>query len=253
LFKVSRELVRLRREAAVVREAVRETAPSPDLPAPDALPQEETPEISQRDEAAELAAQESRDALDSARREAETLRAQAEADAAELRARAYDEGFAQGYSEGETQSARELAELTQANQEAMARVLEEFDRAQAGALGELKDEMKRLIFEIVEKIIKLAHKNDDKVFGALISGALDAIKPEGRLTVNVSEADYARFFGAEGAFTDLSGYAVTASVVSDPSLSETDLLIDVGELTADAGVTSQLRRVKLAFEQAGVL
>jgi flagellar assembly protein FliH len=259
LFKVSREKVRLS-----------ET--------PSGYTQTEFPEDAREDEPqaadedgeeqdAEPAAGEEVDEETLARARAETIVADAETEAArvleearlraeELRRDAYDEGFSEGRAAGEEKSAADAEIVAAEGRAAFERVLAELN----GALGSARDEfevmkgqVKTLIFEIVRKIVNLKHENDDKFFIDVIEGALERVKPEGKLTVSVGEADYERFFPSGSAVFKVDGKKLAATIVKNPSLGLTEIIIDFGDVTVNAGPHTQTGRVKAALEKSGGL
>jgi flagellar biosynthesis/type III secretory pathway protein FliH len=207
------------------------------------------------------------DLVEAAREQAGAMIAEAEAEAArlleearaqvdEIRQKAYSEGFLEGHIEGDKKASEEFEAIATENKAAVGRVLAEFFTAREAALNEfkgMKDEIKPIIFEIVKKIINVSYENDDKSFESLIKNALERIKPEGKLTLTVSEADYERFFPSGNAVFNVNGEDIPVAVVKNASLGLAELIIDAGDVTVNAGPDTQLRRIRSAFDRVGTL
>ena len=87
-------------------------------------------------------------------------------------------------------------------------------------------------------------------FESLIRNALKQISPDGRVIIRVGTAEYERFFSSGSAVFVLdSGVEVKASVLRDVSLGCGDLIIDTENETINAGLSSQLKQIALAFEK----
>jgi flagellar assembly protein FliH len=259
LFKVSRERVRL----SEIPRGYTET----ELPeeAREDDPQVAGEDVAVREEGA--AAEEKADEEAAARERAEALVAEAEAEASrileevrlraeELRRDAYDGGFSEGRAEGEKKAAAAAAAAAAGERAAFERVLAEFNAERNRALDEFetaRGRIKTLIFEILRKIVNLQYENDDNFFGAVIEDALERVKPAEKLTVSVGEADYERFFPSGSAVFNVDGEEVAATVVKASSLGPTEIIIDSGDVTVNAGPHTQLGRVEAALEKSGAL
>ncbi|MDR2357759.1 MAG: hypothetical protein LBD92_06750 [Oscillospiraceae bacterium] len=255
MFKVNREKVRLSASPyAPPPEWYDELdpEPEPDIPAPDGEPASDGEAVDYVGEAREQAG------LIIAEAEAEAARILEDAGtrAGEMRRKAYDEGFLEGHVEGDKKAAEEFEAIAAENKTAVERVLAEFFAAREAALkeiGDAKDEIKPLIFEMVKKIINVSYENDDKFFERLVKSALEKIKPEGKLTLTVSEADYERFFPSGGAIFSVNGKKISAEVTKNASLGRMELVIDAGGVTVNAGPEAKLRRVGAALERRRAL
>jgi len=195
-----------------------------------------------------------------ARNEVAALLLAAREEAEENRRRAWQEGFAEGSEEGKRSYDSQLeAKIREADalleekirddDEKLKRVIEELYEERTRTYSGLEEEVIDLAQDIVRKVVDPSEESGD-VFNALIKNALKQMNPDGRIEIRVSNAEYERFFSAGSVVFELeSGTKVTASMLRDASLNEGDCIIDASEETVNAGLESQLKYVKLAFEK----
>jgi len=172
-------------------------------------------------------------------------------EAEEERTNAWQEGFTEGSEEGRRSYDEKLADKMREDDEMLKRVMNEFYEERERRYNELEDEVIKLAIEIVRKIINPAEEALGDVFESLIKNALRQTPTDGKPIIRVSPVEYERFFSSGAATLELdSGVTVHASVIRDVSLNEGDCIIDTEDITVNAGIDSQLKYVKLAFERA---
>jgi flagellar biosynthesis/type III secretory pathway protein FliH len=194
--------------------------------------------------------------ISDARAEAARILEEAGSRADDVRKNAYSEGFIEGHAEGDKRAAAEFEELARENRAAVERVLSAFFEARDASLDEflgLKSQIKALISDIMKKIINFEYENDDKFIEAVIQGALERIKPSGKLALTVSEADYERFFPSGDAVFNVNGEEISASVIKNQSMGAMEIIVDDGGSTVNVGPFTQLQRIENAFEKSGAL
>jgi flagellar biosynthesis/type III secretory pathway protein FliH len=185
---------------------------------------------------------------ESASGEAEKIVKAALAEADAIRAKARREG----YDDGRSAADAELSKRVKDQLVSLKRVLEEIEAAREGMFAETESDMTELILSVVKKIINLARESDDTIFRCFIKTAIEKMKPQGKLLIRVSEEDFDTYFPSGScAFTLDSGSIVTATVARDVNMGAWDCVLDDGDLSVNAGLDSQLMRVRLAFERAG--
>jgi len=185
-----------------------------------------------------------------ARNEASTLLLSMREQAEEERIRAWQEGFADGSEKGRHSFDERLAERLRADSESLKRVLDELYDERARTYDGLEEGARALVLEIVRKVINPAEEELGTVFESLVKNALSQLSPDKKVVIRVSPAEYERFFASGNASFKLdSGATVTASVLRDPALGAGDCIMDTEEATINAGLESQLKYIKLAFDQ----
>ena len=186
-----------------------------------------------------------------ARDEVAILMVSARDQAEEDRRRMVQEGFADGAKEGKRSFDEQLAKRLREDDEVLQRVISEVYSERERTYDALEDEVTALAVEIVRKIINPPDEALGDVFRPLIRNALKQITPTEKVVLRVSQAEYERFFSSGSAVFQLeSGSTVTAAIIRDPSLDPGDCIIDAEDETINAGVESQLKYVKLAFERS---
>jgi flagellar assembly protein FliH len=192
-----------------------------------------------------------REILDEAKEEANQIKKQAQEEAQAERKRGYDEGYAKGEQEGRHSFDEELAEKIREDDERLKIVLDEIDKERERTLRDMEEDITNLSLEIVKKIINPAEDELGSVFTSLIKNALRQVPTDGKITIRVGSAEYERFFSSGAAVIELdSGATVTADVIRDVSLTDGDCIMDTEDIAINAGLDSQLKYVRLAFERA---
>jgi len=170
--------------------------------------------------------------------------------AEEDRRRAWQEGFAEGSVEGRHSFDEQLAEKLRINDESLRRVLDELYDERTRTYDGLENEVVALALEIVKKVINPSEEEYGGIYKSLIRNALKQINPDSKILIRVGPVEYDRFFSSGNTIIELdSGVTVTASILRDVSLGEGDCVIDAEEATINAGLDSQLKYIKLAFDK----
>jgi len=192
-----------------------------------------------------------REMMDEASEKAAQIIEDAQNEIEEERKRAYNEGYAEGEREGKQIYEDKLDEQLRENEQALKTVLDEIARERENTFSELEEEIVVLALEIVKKIINPAQEELDNVYTSLIKNALRQMPTDGKFIIRVSPAEYEKYFSSGSAVIELdSGIAVTATMLRDVSLEQGDCVIDTEDVTINAGLESQYKYVKLAFERA---
>ena len=197
-----------------------------------------------------------------ARREADEIVQSARERIEEERESARRDGYAEGEREGRRVYDEQLEEkLRDVNvefeskiredDEKLKRVIEELYDERTKTYDGLEEQVVGLSVDIVRKVINPSEEGFGGVFEMLIRNALKQINPDGKIIIRVSPAEYERFFSSGSAVFELDrGVTVTASVLRDVSLGEGDCVVDTEGETIDAGLDTQLKFIRLAFEKA---
>lgn len=200
--------------------------------------------------------------LEDARREAGEIKLAAREESDDERRRAHEEGFREGAEEGRRsyderleaktrEMAEELNEKLSEDEGKLQRVISELYEERTRTFNGLEEQVVGLAMDIVRKVVNPVEEETGGAFDLLIRNALKQINPDGKVIIRVGPADYERFFTSGGAVFELGGgVTVTASVLRDASLGECDCVIDTEEETVNAGLESQLKYIRLAFDRA---
>ena len=250
MFRIERSLVNLATARSVQVEGEEPAAgaegTTPDVSASAAYIEREA--VKKAEAAAEAAAEK---IMEDARKEIAALMLSAREEAKEERQRAWQEGFAEGSAEGKRACDEKYTEKSCKDDEMLQRVINELYTEKKRIYDELEDEVIALTFEIAKKVIGTADEDVGGVFQSLIKNALRQISPEGKVIIRVSPSEYERFFSSGSAVFELDkGVKVTAGILRDASLGGYDCVIDTEDETVNAGLDTQLKYIKIAFNRA---
>ena len=268
MFRIAREMVQVSSPAHIPLMAVRlaeKPPPAPTTPAP-----QQQPKAPPQDAAA------AQDLLQKARRQAENAVAQAEEQAAsrlnaaaqqaktivenaqeqaqaKLTAATKEEqktleearlrGRQQGWAEGLALHRQQMKEASQQ----LSQLLAELAKARETFFETFEDDMVDLALDIAKKITLTAVNKDEAVFKAMIENAIKHLRREGKISLYVSEQQYNDFFKAESANFVLAGEPIRVEIIQDTLLENGDLIVESEEESVNAGVSSQLKHIALAF------
>ena len=189
--------------------------------------------------------------LEDARNEVAAILLAAREQAEEERRRAWQEGYAEGAKEGKRVISEEYESKMREDDEMLKHVISEIHAERASTYEELEDSIIDLSLEIAKKIYGPAEEELENVFQSLIRNALKQIAPEGKVIIRVSSTEYERFFSSGTAVFSLDkGSTITAAVLRDASLVDGDCIIDTEDETVNAGIDTQLKYIKIAFNRA---
>ena len=190
--------------------------------------------------------------INEAKHDAAALIAEAREQTEIDRRAAWQEGYADGAEEGRRSYDERIGDKKREDDEMLRRVIEELRNERTNTYDKLENDVIGLAMGIARKIIDPATGELGDYFEAMITSALRQMDPEGKITIRVSPAEHERFFAnGSGTFELEDGTAVTATIVRDATQKSGDCIIDAGDKTVNAGLDSQLRRIELAFSQAG--
>ena len=189
--------------------------------------------------------------IEDARNEVAELLLAAREQAVEERNRAWQEGFAEGTKEGRQSFDGQIAQKQCLCDESLKRVLDELYEERTRTFSGLEEEVVTLALDIVKKVINPAEEELGNVFESLVRNALKQIDTDSKIIIRVGPVEYEQYFSSGSAVFELeSGAMVTASVLRDIALEKGNCIIDTEVATINAGLDSQLKYIKLAFEQA---
>ncbi|MCL2125766.1 MAG: FliH/SctL family protein [Oscillospiraceae bacterium] len=248
MFRIDRNLVNLSFARSVQVEVADTTVSAPAAEAPVNTVANAMTVAQETINKAKIAAEKM---IEDARDEVAAMLLAAREQAEEDRRCAWQEGYTEGAEEGRRVTNEEYNTKCCKDDEMLKRVLDELYAERELTYGRLEDEVISLTLDIVKKIIKPAEDILGDVYESLIRNALKQIAPEGKIIIRVSPTEYERYFSSGSAVFELDrGVTVTASILRDTSLEEGDCIIDTEEETVSAGIDTQLKYIKIAFNRA---
>jgi len=197
------------------------------------------------------AKQEAAAKLKAAEQERARIAAETESKKEAIISDARQEGHQDGYQEGLHQGLDIYQQQTIAASRQLGELIQELAAARTVFFDSFESDMLELALAIARKITLSTIHTDDKAFKAMINNALKQLWKEGKISLRVSEQQYQDFFNSESSHFVLDGDSIHINIINDPLLDDGDLILESAEKTIDAGVSSQLKRIELAFSRRG--
>ena len=152
-----------------------------------------------------------------------------------------------GYSDGAQKAEKEMQARFEQQTEVLQNIIMQIGEAREGMIDELEDEIISLVLDTAKKVINIELEKNDKVFVDVIQNALSQIKREGKIVIRVGQDDYARFFSSGSAEFILGNERIRTTVIDEPLYEKGDCVIESEGETVNAGISSQLKYIELAF------
>ena len=152
-----------------------------------------------------------------------------------------------GYSDGAQKAEKEMQTRFEHQTEALQNIIMQIGEARESMIDELEDEIISLVLETAKKVINIELEKNDKVFVDVIQNALSQIKREGKIVIRVGQDDYARYFSSGSAEFILDNERIRTTVIDEPLYEKGDCVIESEGETVNAGISSQLKHIELAF------
>lgn len=188
-----------------------------------------------------------------AREKAAALVAAAGAEADNVRREAYDDGFRQGFDEGQARG--EAAGLEQARGEltdaaAQAeRILSEAQRQADEAFAAAERKVVELALAVASKVLGREVAENPMVVLPLVKEALTKVEDQERISIRVHPSTYELVLAARPELQAGLTRAGIVTVVGDGSLKEGDCIVETPFGTVDARIDTQLELVKAALRE----
>lgn len=174
--------------------------------------------------------------VQSANTKAQQIIAQAMDEADQIKEAARQQGLNEGLAQAVGEHEKQAVELKSA--------IALLDTYRESLFAALQDEVLDLSLEIAEKIINIELEKNDTAYRELVIKAVESLKRSDQFTLHVSRGEYERHFKDAApwlkAQTDCGEY----EVVIGHGLKPGDCLIESDRELIDAGVSTQLGKIK---------
>lgn len=153
------------------------------------------------------------------------------------------EGVSEGRREAEAESRGKLAELT--------RMIETVEKAKSEVLQKFEDGLGELAFTMAKTILKRELALDAGALRSIVVSATDSYRNQEWLRIYVSEKDAGVLVKADGGIAKaLQNVSENVKVIPSPGMEEGGCILEMPDQVIDAGVDTQLRKMKAAIETA---
>ncbi len=182
--------------------------------------------------------------LEAARREAENIKShamiEAQQELEEMRRSAYEEGRAQGYSNGYNEAVGQVEQQRNQLQEDRRRMEAEYQEL----VDDLEPRFVEALTDIYEKVFRVDLKKEQNIIMHLISSTMHKIEGSNTYLIHVSKEDYP-YVNMKKNEVLAASVSVNASVeiVEDMTLGANDCIIETDGGVFDCGLGTQLEEL----------
>ena len=213
------------------------------------LPYEPEPvyEIAEEENPEETARSIIQNALDEAEKQLEEAKALAEkiindakqqayAEAAEIKSKAYDSGYGEGYEKAEEEGKAIVEEAET--------VLSDANAERARLEETLEPEMVKLAIDVIEKLLGDVVKLHPEVVLNLIRQGIAGAKLSGQVQIRVSPSEYEAVTNNQEVFSSFVNSSVSLEIVRDPALGAMDCVIETPFGNIDCSLSRQYEALR---------
>lgn len=179
----------------------------------------------------------------------------------DARKRGYNDGFAKGMAEGkkagveagmregEAEGRKQAEAENRAKLDELARMIETVEKMKSGILHKSEENLKDLAFTMAKTILKQELSLDGSALRSIIVAATDAYRNQTWLRIYVSEKNAGILVKTDKGIAEaLRNVSENVKVVPTSGMGEGDCILEMPDQVIDAGVDSQLRKMKAAIE-----
>lgn len=202
--------------------------------------------------------------LDTVRKEAETILAQARTAAAqcladaEIRAQditrqAHDEGLSQGYQEGFSQGRQaaltEMQQTMQLSLEKAERIIKAAEQEACQMIIDAERQIVEMTFAIVRKVLAREIEDNPTVILPVVKEALAKVRDQEQIVIRVNPEDYEMVLMAKRDLQLMVGREHAVSLSADHTIAPGGCVIDTALGTVDARLDTKLEMVYKAIQE----
>lgn len=159
----------------------------------------------------------------------------------------YAAGNRAGYEEGQKQAVAENRKYIQE----LGLMIETVEKSKTKVLKEFETDLDNLAVAIADAIIKKELEIDDKAMRTIILNAMDAYRNQGWVRIYVSPNTANVLLKADNNIVEaLKEVSDNVKVIAANGMNDGGCVLEMPDQVIDAGVDSQLRKIKTAIEDA---
>lgn len=161
----------------------------------------------------------------------------------------FEQGRSEGFDDGYAQGLQEALHSQEQILDTMKELLEETEAQKQMVLERFSSDIQNLAFEIARKITHMEVSKDDQALSAIIADATEAYRSQAWIKLTIPQ-NMGKWIDGEGGriLSELHKVSDNVKITTSADLEDGDCLIDLPEQYIDAGVKSQLSRVKTALQ-----
>lgn len=174
--------------------------------------------------------------INEANEEAAAIRAQAEAEAIQIKNTAKDQGFAEGMAQATAKATEEAAKRKQEFELERARLLAEHKEK----LDEMEPQVVSVVADIFEKVFRIQFEGKKDIILNLVRGAVDGIENSKEFLIKVPKENLQFIMEHKEELQDKVGQYVSIEIISDGELTDNQCIIETDSGVFDCSLDIQL-------------
>ncbi|MBR4754720.1 MAG: hypothetical protein IK054_05995 [Lachnospiraceae bacterium] len=174
--------------------------------------------------------------INEATEEADAIRAQAEAEAIQIKNAAKDQGFAEGMAQATAKATEEAAKRKQEFELERARLLAEHKEK----LNEMEPQVVSVVADIFEKVFRIQFEGKKDIILNLVRGAVDGIENSKEFLIKVPKENLQFIMEHKEELQDKVGQYVSIEIISDGELTDNQCIIETDSGVFDCSLDIQL-------------
>lgn len=177
--------------------------------------------------------------INEANEEAAAIRAQAEAEAIQIKNTAKDQGFAEGMAQATAKATEEAARRKQEFELERARLLAEHKEK----LDEMEPQVVSVVADIFEKVFRIQFEGKKDIILNLVRGAVDGIENSKEFLIKVPKENLQFIMEHKEELQDKVGQYVSIEIISDGELTDNQCIIETDSGVFDCSLDIQLENL----------
>lgn len=196
-------------------------------------------------------------------RQVQEARVKIAEETAEAKRRGYSEGFAQGseqgrnegksagYQAGFEEGKKKAAADNRKNVQELSLMIEAVEKAKTKILQDFESDLQNLATAMAKAILKKELEIDERAMRSIILSAMEEYRNQEWIRIYVSDKTANVLLKADNNIVeDLKDISESVKVIVAPSLDDGGCVIETPDQVIDAGIDSQLKKIKSSIENA---
>ncbi|HEX3018393.1 MAG TPA: FliH/SctL family protein [Caproicibacter sp.] len=196
-------------------------------------------------------------------RQVQEARVKIAEETAEAKRRGYSEGFAQGsdqgrnegksagYQTGFEEGKKKAAADNRKNVQELSLMIEAVEKSKTKILQDFESDLQNLATAMAKSILKKELEIDERAMRSIILSAMEEYRNQEWIRIYVSDKTANVLLKADNNIVeDLKDISDSVKVIVAPSLDDGGCVIETPDQVIDAGIDSQLKKIKSSIENA---
>ena len=191
----------------------------------------------------EEAKEEAQRILEEANQTAKQVTFEAEEAAGDLKLKAQQDGYQQGYDDGHEEAVARLEEEYQGKKEKLERYQEQLEQDYQRQRDELEPQLLSVVLSVIEKVFHIHFDDEKEIMLYLIQNTMLGIESSKNYKVRVSALEYPYLVEKRSEIEAIIGTDASLEIVSDPKYEQNKCVIETETGVFDCGMGVQFENL----------